>query len=290
MRWQRAGRPIRVVFANSIQAGNGTPYGVGKERAAHVLASAAGTAGGHFVDVLLPNLFGEHGRPAYNSFVATFVDTAGSRWSARGAGPRGRPPARARRGPVAHRRPDHRRVDPGAARHAQHRGGRPRHAPGVRRAVPQRRSARPGHPVARRPVQHLPGGALPRALSHRLDDALGRPWPTRRDGARPWRSGADVRLDDQAGHHPRGALPSGQGRTVRRAGGPGADLAAPGIPLADRVVRRLGGGSRGHRHADHVGPQHHQHRRRPRSPRCSGPTPSSTRTAPTRTRNLWAMS
>lgn len=70
-----AGRPIRVVFANSIQSGNGTPYGVGKERAAHVLASAAGTAGSHFVDVLLPNLFGEHGRPAYNSFVATFVDT-----------------------------------------------------------------------------------------------------------------------------------------------------------------------------------------------------------------------
>ena len=27
-----------------------------------------------FVDVLLPNLFGEHGRPGYNSVVATFVD------------------------------------------------------------------------------------------------------------------------------------------------------------------------------------------------------------------------
>ncbi len=29
--------------------------------------------GGSFADVLLPNLFGEHGRPAYNSFVATFA-------------------------------------------------------------------------------------------------------------------------------------------------------------------------------------------------------------------------
>ena len=66
--------PVRVVFANSIQAGNGTPYGTGKKRAAALLAKAASGAKGHFVDVLLPNIFGEHGQPAYNSFVATFVD------------------------------------------------------------------------------------------------------------------------------------------------------------------------------------------------------------------------
>ena len=36
--------------------------------------------GGEFADVLLPNLFGEHGRPAYNSFVATFAhDVAAGR-------------------------------------------------------------------------------------------------------------------------------------------------------------------------------------------------------------------
>lgn len=63
----------RVVYANSIQAGNGTPYGVGKLAAAELLADACAQAGSHFVDVRLPNLFGEHGRPAYNSFVATFV-------------------------------------------------------------------------------------------------------------------------------------------------------------------------------------------------------------------------
>ncbi|MBA4084740.1 MAG: capsule biosynthesis protein CapF [Kytococcus sp.] len=65
--------PLRIVYANSIQAGNGSPYGTGKEEAAHVLADAAASAGGSFVDVLLPNIFGEHGRPRYNSFVATFV-------------------------------------------------------------------------------------------------------------------------------------------------------------------------------------------------------------------------
>lgn len=67
-------RPMRVVYANSIQSGNGTPYGSGKHRAANVLRGAADQVGGSFVDVRLPNVFGEHGRPAYNSFVATFVD------------------------------------------------------------------------------------------------------------------------------------------------------------------------------------------------------------------------
>ncbi|EKA61351.1 nucleoside-diphosphate-sugar epimerase [Janibacter hoylei PVAS-1] len=69
----RAGRPLRVVFANSTQAGNGTPYGTGKEDSARILREATEANGGWFVDVLLPNIFGEHGRPRYNSFVATFV-------------------------------------------------------------------------------------------------------------------------------------------------------------------------------------------------------------------------
>ncbi|WP_191564278.1 polysaccharide biosynthesis C-terminal domain-containing protein [Janibacter melonis] len=65
---------VRVVYANSTQAGNGTPYGRGKESAGRVLRAAVDGVGGHLVDVRLPNIFGEHGRPRYNSFVATFVD------------------------------------------------------------------------------------------------------------------------------------------------------------------------------------------------------------------------
>jgi len=68
-----APRPPRVVFANSIQAGNGTPYGNGKARSAAILRDAADETGSAFVDVVLPNLFGEYGRPDYNSFVATFA-------------------------------------------------------------------------------------------------------------------------------------------------------------------------------------------------------------------------
>jgi UDP-2-acetamido-2,6-beta-L-arabino-hexul-4-ose reductase len=62
----------RVVYANSIQAGNGSPYGTGKQDGAELLEAVAGENGIAFVDVLLPNIFGEHGRPSYNSFVATF--------------------------------------------------------------------------------------------------------------------------------------------------------------------------------------------------------------------------
>lgn len=65
--------PSRIVYANSIQAGNNTPYGRGKEQAAQILTDAAKRSGSPLVNVLLPNLFGEHGRPNYNSFVATFV-------------------------------------------------------------------------------------------------------------------------------------------------------------------------------------------------------------------------
>ncbi len=63
--------PKTVVFANSIQAGNGTAYGQAKALAAQRLAQAAPA----FADVRLPNVFGEHGRPHYNSVVATFCRT-----------------------------------------------------------------------------------------------------------------------------------------------------------------------------------------------------------------------
>ncbi|MFC5922280.1 NAD-dependent epimerase/dehydratase family protein [Micromonospora vulcania] len=60
--------PREVVFANSVQAGNGTPYGDAKATAASILADT----GVPLDDLLLPNLYGEHGRPWYNSAVATF--------------------------------------------------------------------------------------------------------------------------------------------------------------------------------------------------------------------------
>ena len=63
-----ADRAVHVVYADSIQRDLDNPYGRGKRGAAEVLEKLAGSC----ADVVLPNLFGEHGRPAYNSFVATF--------------------------------------------------------------------------------------------------------------------------------------------------------------------------------------------------------------------------
>ena len=64
--------PARLVYANSIQATNGSLYGTAKSRAAEALATQARRLGIAFEDVRLPNLFGEYGRPFYNSVVATF--------------------------------------------------------------------------------------------------------------------------------------------------------------------------------------------------------------------------
>ena len=68
-----SGRVLRVVVAGTIQVERDNPYGRGKLAAQNRIAEATLALGGHFVDVRLPNLFGEHGEPNYNSFVATFV-------------------------------------------------------------------------------------------------------------------------------------------------------------------------------------------------------------------------
>ena len=77
---RRLGRPVHVIYANSIQADLDNAYGRGKRGAAAIMDDALRQAGGTLADVMLPNLFGEHGRPSYNSFVATFADAvAGGR-------------------------------------------------------------------------------------------------------------------------------------------------------------------------------------------------------------------
>jgi UDP-2-acetamido-2,6-beta-L-arabino-hexul-4-ose reductase len=68
--------PKTVVFANSVQSG--TAYASAKADAAGILAEATAWSGSQFVDLKLPNLFGEHGRPHYNSVVATFCHVLAS--------------------------------------------------------------------------------------------------------------------------------------------------------------------------------------------------------------------
>lgn len=70
---EQTGDRIDIVYANSIQADLDNPYGRGKSAAARILADSTSKIGSRFSDIMLPNLFGEHGRPHYNSFVATFA-------------------------------------------------------------------------------------------------------------------------------------------------------------------------------------------------------------------------
>lgn len=68
--------PRTVTNANSTQAGNGSVYGEAKREAAAIIAKACDDLGVCFRDVRLPNLFGEHGAPFYNSVIATFCHLA----------------------------------------------------------------------------------------------------------------------------------------------------------------------------------------------------------------------
>lgn len=65
--------PRRVAYANSVQAEGDSIYGNAKREAAEILAAACDERGVEFSDVRLPNVFGEHGRPDYNSVFATFA-------------------------------------------------------------------------------------------------------------------------------------------------------------------------------------------------------------------------
>ena len=69
---ERRGRVIPVVYGNSIQSEGDSVFGVANRQAAVILAQWGGRVGAPVIDVVLPNVFGEHGRQFYNSVVATF--------------------------------------------------------------------------------------------------------------------------------------------------------------------------------------------------------------------------
>lgn len=69
-----SGNAVRVAMAGTVQVERDNAYGRSKLAAQNQIAEATRALGGRFVEVRLPNLFGEHGIPNYNSFVATFVN------------------------------------------------------------------------------------------------------------------------------------------------------------------------------------------------------------------------
>lgn len=68
----RTGCRPTVVYANSTHIERNTGYGRGKRAAAGRLSHWAEANGAIFCDLVLPNVFGEFGKPYYNSVVSTF--------------------------------------------------------------------------------------------------------------------------------------------------------------------------------------------------------------------------
>lgn len=70
-------RPTVVVagsnYADGDHPGCDTPYGRGKRGAGELLRAWGERVGARVTEIRFPGLFGEHGRPDYNSFVATFA-------------------------------------------------------------------------------------------------------------------------------------------------------------------------------------------------------------------------
>ncbi|MDI1343809.1 MAG: NAD-dependent epimerase/dehydratase family protein [Pseudolabrys sp.] len=65
-------KPQRLVYTSSVQERQDNPYGRGKRRAGEILAAWGSSHGVAVTSLVIPNVFGDGGRPNYNSVVATF--------------------------------------------------------------------------------------------------------------------------------------------------------------------------------------------------------------------------
>ncbi|MBT9455999.1 MAG: NAD-dependent epimerase/dehydratase family protein [Burkholderiaceae bacterium] len=69
---ERTGTRAHIVYTNSTQAGTDTPYGRSKQQAAQILEHWCSQHQVPFTNLIVPNVFGEGGKPFYNSVVSTF--------------------------------------------------------------------------------------------------------------------------------------------------------------------------------------------------------------------------
>lgn len=69
---ERAIARPHILFANSIQHERNTAYALAKRAAAECLEQWSISSGACFTNLILPHIFGEGGRPFYNSAISTF--------------------------------------------------------------------------------------------------------------------------------------------------------------------------------------------------------------------------
>lgn len=72
------GATPRIIISNSTHALKDTSYGLAKRRVVETLRNWADAAGTTATEVILPNLFGEGGKPFSNSVVATMCESLNS--------------------------------------------------------------------------------------------------------------------------------------------------------------------------------------------------------------------
>lgn len=72
-RLRELGMKMDIKFISSIQETNGSMYGNAKVKAKEILSTYCEESNTKFESYALPNLFGTHGKPNYNSFVNTFA-------------------------------------------------------------------------------------------------------------------------------------------------------------------------------------------------------------------------
>lgn len=70
--FQKQSSTPHLIYANSIQCTNDSPYGRGKSGADKLFSAWAKKCSAPYTNVILPHIFGECGKPFYNSVVFTF--------------------------------------------------------------------------------------------------------------------------------------------------------------------------------------------------------------------------
>jgi len=63
----------QVIYSSSTHADGDSKYGISKRTAGERFAEWADESGGKFCNLILPHVFGEHGKPFYNTVVSTFA-------------------------------------------------------------------------------------------------------------------------------------------------------------------------------------------------------------------------
>jgi UDP-2-acetamido-2,6-beta-L-arabino-hexul-4-ose reductase len=70
--FEKADTRPHLIFSNSTHQDRDTAYGRGKKEAAKIFQAWSGKTRAPFTNLILPHVFGEFGKPFYNSVVSTF--------------------------------------------------------------------------------------------------------------------------------------------------------------------------------------------------------------------------